>query len=230
MLHSFKSIPSETLSSQLKRLHESNTIKLVVCDMHGTTISDNGMSKKCFRNALKDFNMEMCLQSNTMFEFRNKYENITHGIHNKFEEYLYNEYYNHRDQLKLINSNLGDYFENLRTKGIKVALNTEFSPTIQWLILDVLKLDVMVDSYISAENVTQGRPHPYMIHQLMKEFGIDNPKQVCKIGDTEFDVEEGNNAGCGLVVSVLTGDCDESELENKKQHLILENITSLRLV
>ena len=218
------------VSSNVRNLFETNTIKLVVCDMHGTTITDNGISQKCFRKALKDSNIELGLHNHDIFEMRHKTNEFMYLIQNKFNDYLYKEYFTHRDQLKLVNSNLGNYFEKLRSKDIKIALNTEFSPTIQWLILDILNLDVMVDGYISAENVSHAKPQPHMIYKLMKDFNITNPKQVCKVGDSELDIEEGNNAKCGLVVSVLTGKCNEFELKNKKQHLILDNITCLHFV
>ena len=44
-----------------------------------------------------------------------------------------------------------------------------------------------------------------MIRRLMEQFGIDDPQRVAKVGDTPVDLQEGQSAGCGLVVGV-TGD------------------------
>ena len=224
--------PRQLLSASTRRMSKTDSIKLVVCDMHGTIITDNGISKKCFKNALKDFRIEINLKrSRDIAELSNKLNEFKYNINEKFEEYLYNEYYDNQHQLKLINEDLGDYFEDLRSKDIKIALNTEYCAPIQWFISDVLNLENMVDGFISSENVRRGRPYPDMIQQLMAEFDIEDPRQVCKIGDTLLDVQEAHNAGCGLVVSVLTGDCDKQELEsNGQQHMILDNVTSLKLV
>jgi phosphoglycolate phosphatase-like HAD superfamily hydrolase len=44
-----------------------------------------------------------------------------------------------------------------------------------------------------------------MIHELMRHFGITDPAHVAKAGDTPADLEEGTNAGCGLVIGVTNG-------------------------
>jgi phosphoglycolate phosphatase-like HAD superfamily hydrolase len=44
-----------------------------------------------------------------------------------------------------------------------------------------------------------------MIHKAMQHFGITDPAAVGKVGDTLSDIEEGRNAGCGLVVAITTG-------------------------
>ncbi len=44
-----------------------------------------------------------------------------------------------------------------------------------------------------------------MIHTLMQRLLIADVKNVAKVGDTESDMEEGRNAGCGLVVAITTG-------------------------
>merc|ERR1712087_912203 len=68
-----------------------------------------------------------------------------------------------------------------------------------------LGFDKLVDAYISSYQVVEGRPYPYMIHRLMERLHIQSVNRVCKVGDSARDIEEGLNAGCGLVVGVLSG-------------------------
>lgn len=42
---------------------------------------------------------------------------------------------------------------------------------------------------------TAGKPHPRMLHELMREFGVE-PDRVLMIGDTTHDLQMALNAGC----------------------------------
>jgi phosphoglycolate phosphatase-like HAD superfamily hydrolase len=65
-----------------------------------------------------------------------------------------------------------------------------------------------------------------MINEMMHRFGIDNPEEVVKVGDTEVDINEGRQAQCGLVVAVTTGAFSESELEPYKPDHIVSSLTA----
>jgi len=45
---------------------------------------------------------------------------------------------------------------------------------------------------------TAGKPHPRMLHELMREFGAD-PERTLMIGDTTHDLQMAVNAGCASV-------------------------------
>ncbi|MGZ5270774.1 MAG: HAD-IA family hydrolase, partial [Ramlibacter sp.] len=45
---------------------------------------------------------------------------------------------------------------------------------------------------------TAGKPHPLMLHELMREFGVD-PARTLMVGDTTHDLEMARNAGCASV-------------------------------
>ncbi len=45
---------------------------------------------------------------------------------------------------------------------------------------------------------TAGKPHPLMLHELMREFGVD-PERTLMIGDTTHDLQMAANAGCASV-------------------------------
>ena len=42
---------------------------------------------------------------------------------------------------------------------------------------------------------TAGKPHPLMLHELMREFGVE-PERTLMIGDTTHDLQMALNAGC----------------------------------
>lgn len=45
---------------------------------------------------------------------------------------------------------------------------------------------------------TAGKPHPRMLHELMREFGVA-PERVLMVGDTTHDLQMAFNAGCPSV-------------------------------
>ena len=66
-----------------------------------------------------------------------------------------------------------------------------------------------------------------MIRALMARAGIDDPRAVLKIGDTEVDVREGRNAGAGLVVAVTTGAYSRAALEAYSPDRIIDSLREL---
>lgn len=100
-------------------------------------------------------------------------------------------------------------FRRLKEAGHSVALDTGFP---RGVLDEILRstgwMDVgLVDSVRASNEVSSGRPAPYMIFSLMEELGFARVADVVKVGDTLVDVEEGLSAGCGLVVGVTSGTC-----------------------
>ena len=121
-------------------------------------------------------------------------------------------------------------FSRLKKLGIKVALNTGFTRAIADTILHRLRWDDRfdaIDLVICSDEVPHGRPHPDMIHTLARELGISSPDHVLKVGDTEVDVEEGRNAGCGIVVSVTTGAYTRAQLEQYHPDYIIDDLQDI---
>merc|ERR1712093_342327 len=80
-----------------------------------------------------------------------------------------------------------------------------YPPSIQEGLVKKMNFDKVVDGYISSYDVPQGRPYPYMIHHLMQQLNVMDVRRVAQVGDSVRDIEMGRNAGCGLVVGVLSG-------------------------
>ena len=76
-------------------------------------------------------------------------------------------------------------FLELQNNKIKVALNTGFTRVITAPILKRLGWDTasFIDAVICSDEVPEGRPHPYMIKQLMQKLNIIYPENVAKVGD-----------------------------------------------
>jgi phosphonatase-like hydrolase len=120
-------------------------------------------------------------------------------------------------------------FAALRRRGIKVALNTGFYRPIAEVLLARLgwRSPAMIDADVTSDEVPRGRPHPDMIRHLMARLDIEDASRVAKVGDTRVDLEEGANAGCGLVIGVTTGSFTREELQAYPHSHIVESVAEV---
>ena len=63
--------------------------------------------------------------------------------------------------------------------------------------LQAVELRDVFDGSRTADE-TAGKPHPRMLHELMREFGVE-PERTLMIGDTTHDLQMALNAGCASV-------------------------------
>lgn len=92
----------------------------------------------------------------------------------------------------------------LRARGIKIGSTTGYTSAIMSLVLPAAKAQGYApDLCVTPDQAGKGRPYPYMIWENMKAFGLVDPREVVKVGDTAADIEEGKNAGCWTVGVVL---------------------------
>jgi phosphonatase-like hydrolase len=222
-----------------------SSIQLVVFDIAGTTVRDNGSVAEAFILAFRDFGFEMPLpEVKKVMGFRkmdaikmlldqfapekSQDDTLIDRIHTRFVDRMIAFY---RDDEELAPfPNAEKVFSALKHKGIKIALNTGFTRLITDTILHRLRWDdrsELIDKVICSDEVIHGRPYPDMIEVLIDDLGISSPAEVLKVGDTEVDVEEGRSAGCGIVVSVTTGAYTRDQLEGYRPDFIIDDLEQL---
>lgn len=87
-----------------------------------------------------------------------------------------------------------------------------------------------IDALITSDDVVNGRPNPDMIQMAMAKFGITDPAQVLKAGDSEIDIMEGKNSGCAITVGVLSGAQNREQLEVANPDYILNNVMEIESI
>jgi len=90
---------------------------------------------------------------------------------------------------------------------------------VRALIFKVAQINLPSDLPPSAHSP---RVHPFGPTHLSRAFDGN-----CQIGDSVRDIEEGKNAGCGLVVGVLSGADSAEDLLAAGADLIAERLTDL---
>ena len=219
-------------------------IQLVIFDIAGTTVTDHGEVAGAFMDAFKKHGIRVQVEDvNKVMGFRKKdaikslLEQIGHNednsaeliekIHDAFTQNMISAYETQSDLQPLPYAE--QTFQLLNNAGVKVALNTGFTKTITDTIMRRLgwNTNPMIHYIISSDEVAQGRPHPFMIRKIMEVLGVDDAKRVAKVGDTEVDVQEGRNAGCGMVISVTTGSYNRKQLESYDPDFIIDSLEQL---
>jgi phosphonoacetaldehyde hydrolase len=93
----------------------------------------------------------------------------------------------------------------MRERGYKIGSTTGYNTEMMKVNLrDAKKQGYEPDSTVSASDVPQARPYPYMCLQNMINLGVSPVEACVKIDDTRPGIEEGLNAGMwtiGLAVS-----------------------------
>ncbi|WP_115619909.1 HAD hydrolase-like protein [Chryseobacterium indoltheticum] len=119
----------------------------------------------------------------------------------------------------------------LRKNGIYVAFDTGFSRPIADIIFKRLDWKQVedFDFSITSDQVENGRPYPDMIFKAMEYFNITDSKEVGKIGDTMSDLQQGENAKCGLTTGVTTGAYSRNELKGYHHDFIINDLLELKI-
>jgi phosphonatase-like hydrolase len=190
-----------------------DNIKVAVFDMSGTTIVDKNEVLDCFYDALlytgiareKSYINTMMgwskievfrtIWTEEMGIYTEGVEKEAQRSFNLFKTLL--EKYYATNAIEPTEGCL-EIFDYLKSKNIKIALNTGFYRRVTDILLNKLdwKVGDTIDYSMTSDAVPEGRPKPYMIQAIMQHFGIKNPAHVFKIGDTPSDLMEGRTAGC----------------------------------
>jgi phosphonatase-like hydrolase len=216
---------------------------LVVLDIAGTTVADDDAVVTAFKQSFKSHGfdvsdhevkplmgykktsaIEMILLSKTM----DADPGLIDSIHDEFVDKMIMHYKLSPDVRAADNAE--ELFVWLKTKGVRVALNTGFPRVIADAIVSRLqwKEKELIDEYIASDEVVKGRPYPYMIDRLMQSANIRNAKEVMKVGDTEVDINEGRNAQCGAVIGITTGAFTRAKLQAYHPDHIIDNLAELQ--
>jgi phosphonoacetaldehyde hydrolase len=88
-------------------------------------------------------------------------------------------------------------------RKLRIGSTTGYtSPLMDQLVPAAARLGYAPEFWIASDQVSQGRPWPWMIFKNMEHFKVCPPSAIIKVGDTVADVEEASNAGAWSVAVV----------------------------
>ncbi len=217
-------------------------ISLVVFDMAGTTVNEDNVVYKTLQQSINkkgyDFSLDQVLAEGAGKEKLEAIRSILKVYARENDNSLADEIY--EDFIALLSRayeninvlpqpNAEELFRILRKKNIKIVLNTGYDADTAESLIEKLgwKKGVEYDSLITSSDVEKNRPDPEMIDLAMDIYGIQDSKSVVKVGDSIIDIEEGQNAGCGLSIGITTGAHTFQQLQSSNPDYIINNLIEL---
>ena len=194
--------------------------RLVVLDMAGTTVADDGLVERAFDAATRalgvapgsgEHERQLAYVRATMGEskisvFRHLFgeEERAQRANAEFERaYAELVHAGHCEPVPGARRAL----EELRAAGRSVVLTTGFARATQDAILAALGWRELTDGSLCPADVSgRGRPYPDMVlAALLRTGAADDVAEIAVAGDTVYDVRSGRRSGATVVAGVLTG-------------------------
>lgn len=230
-------------------------IELVVFDMAGTTVQDRHEVEMCFMDAASHTGLSvtpervLALQGySKIYVFELLWKEMIGEVHPDLYELVNNSYdifcgilenhYQTNDTFPT--EGCLEIFEFLREKNIQIALTTGFYRKVANIILDKLgwlegldaqfigNKNTLIQASIASDEVSKGRPEPFMIQKAMKLLNVHDSSRVINIGDTPSDLKSGLRAGCRMSLGVTNGTHSRSQLTIHRNDGLLSNLSELK--
>ncbi|PPG72895.1 HAD-IA family hydrolase [Rathayibacter sp. AY1F4] len=216
-------------------------IELIVLDMAGTTVADDGVVEQAFQRAAERTGVADRLPWPEALSYvretmgQSKIDVFTHlaGGDVPAAERATAAFEDAYAELILEGAaapipGAEELLHELRAAGIEVALTTGFAPITRDAILDALGWRDLVGIALSPADAGRGRPAPDLVLTAALRAQVTAMSAVAVIGDTASDILSGRRAGAGLVVGVLSGAHDRTRLEGAGAHAVVDDVTALR--
>lgn len=211
-------------------------VKLVIFDIGGTIIEDNGEVIAAFSAALGANGLPASVAELAEFKGASKRDVIRRFVERQWgtkdagnESRVDKAYADFRAELENKFSNGGvkpirgaaATFAWLKTHNLVCATTTGFYRSVTEGILSSAGWQEVFAANICSDDVKLGRPSPYMIFRAMEASGIGDVREVLNVGDTPLDIQAGKRAGVLGVIGVLSGIHKEARLlQESPSHLI----------
>jgi phosphonatase-like hydrolase len=212
------------------------TIELICFDMAGTTVNDGGLVLSAFRRTIDELGV-------TGDEARNAEAYVIETMgQSKID--VFTELFG--DRAYVANEAFEVHFvavageegvsevsgaraavEELKGRGLGVALTTGFSPATREALIDVLEWSDLFPLRVSPADAGRGRPAPDMLLLCALRAQVNAVRNIVVVGDTASDMQAGRRAGAGLCVGVLTGTDDEARLLQSGADRVVESVVDL---
>ena len=216
-------------------------LELLVLDMAGTTVLDDGVVEQAFQRAAERTGVAdrmpwaEALDHVRVTMGQSKIDVFTHLAGGDVEaaqrataafEGAYAEIVAEQGVTEIPGA--ADAIQGLKDAGLTVVLTTGFAPVTRDALIDGLGWHGLVDLVLSPIDAGRGRPAPDLVLTALLRTQTSSVAAVGVAGDTVSDVESGLRAGAGLVAGVLSGAHDLAALEGGRADAVLDDVTDLR--
>jgi phosphoglycolate phosphatase len=212
------------------------TIELICFDMAGTTVNDHGLVLEAFRRTIEELDVvgdEAIKAEAYVIETMGQSKIEVFGVLFDERAEVANEAFE-RHFVKAAHEvgvsevpGAREAVENLKGRGIGVALTTGFSPSTREALIDVLGWSELFNLRVSPADAGRGRPAPDMVLLCALRSRVSAVQTIMVVGDTASDMQAGRRAGVGQCVGVLTGTDDHARLMASGADLVVSSVADL---
>jgi len=238
--HSLKALAAAAVVAGSSAGAEPTRIRLVALDVGGTILQDHGDIVDALRNSMarRDITVSAAdigpwrgaakravirhfvdLQSKLSEAGR---QTLSAEIYRTFVEQV-NEAYKTVPPIE----GAEEAIRKLRESGYLVATTTGFDREIVMPIFHRLGWEKYFAAMVASDDVTQGRPAPYMLFHAMETAGVNSVAEVMAVGDTPLDLQAASNAGVRGMVGVLSGVGTAEQLRREPHTHIIPSVADL---
>ena len=114
-------------------------------------------------------------------------------------------------------------------EGIPMAIATSRRRDSRENIMKALKIDGYFSATASDDDVEDKKPAQEMVYLLLKQLSV-NAAETLVVGDTIYDIEMGNSAGCVTCAVVHGNHTDEMLRRAMANHVVADILGVLPLM
>jgi phosphonatase-like hydrolase len=220
-----------------------DNLELVIFDLGGTTIRDSGQVPEAFAAALQAAGIQVSNEEIQQARGASKREVIRRFVERRFphgdpiiQAHTEEIFCAFCERLAARFAESGVHvlpgveatFAWLRRRQVKIAINTGFDRAITNLILQAAGWDPdTVQAVVCGDDVSQGRPAPYLIFHAMESLGVTDVHRTAVVGDTVLDLQAGWHAGVRWNIGVWSGAHTREQLVQAPHTGLLPDVSTL---
>jgi phosphonatase-like hydrolase len=210
-------------------------LKLVVLDIGGTLIADHGEVPDAMLGAFARHGISVTPEEFSQWRGASKRGMVRHFVQreHKSEALIEPIYADFSATVSKAYANVlsipgaEDALQQLRGMQLILATSTGFDRALTSAILARLSWQSYFVASITSDDVSEGRPAPYMLFRAMEAARVNETAQVMAVGDTPLDLQAANNGGMGAAIGVYSGAATEDRLRKEPNSGVLPSVAAL---
>jgi len=212
-------------------------IRLIILDIGGTIIEDNGEVPNAMHDALSDHGVTVGFDEIGEWRGASKREMVRHFVQlrtgmadssliTKIYDQFVTDVNKRYAKVRPIPGAEAAIAE-MQRDGYLLATTTGFDRPLTQAILGRLGWQKLFVASITSDDVVDGRPAPYMLFHAMEAARVDHVAEAIAVGDTPLDLQAANNCGLAAAIGVYSGAATEERMRKEKYTYLLPSVASL---
>jgi HAD superfamily hydrolase (TIGR01549 family) len=98
-----------------------------------------------------------------------------------------------------------ELFQGIRDDNKRIVLASSGKKADTKYYIDLLKVDDLIDGYVSGDDADNSKPAPDIFAASLKKLGGISPVDAVTVGDTRFDIEAAREVGLTTIAFLCGG-------------------------